>query len=102
MLHTNNKEVQEWSSDLRQLIGEVVITMGTEKGEKLVAEIKNKVHQELQKVRHDWLREEIVKLEGMKFPNDTVDEDMYYKKEGRNNAIEQIIHRYQSELDQPK
>ena len=67
-------------------------------------------HQELQKARTDWLREEIVRLEGMKRPHPSEDEfralpiiEMY--KQGQavsfNTALQTIIDRYQSELDQP-
>ena len=71
----------------------------------------NKLHQELQKARHDWLREEIVKLEGVKMANEHSSEclhneapeycdcDNYIKW---NKALQTIIDRYQSELDQPK
>ncbi len=73
--------------------------------------LRNTLHQELQKVRHDWLREEIVKLEGMK--NRRYYEDITHADEdlkliqarsmelGHSSAIKTIIDRYQSELDQP-
>jgi len=60
------------------------------------------LHQELQKARHDWLREEIVKLEGMKKEERQVDYDGTGLYEGGfNSALEYILDRYQSELDQP-
>jgi len=61
------------------------------------------LHQELQKARQLWLREEIVKLEGMKaerFKWDYKEGDGQYK-DGFNEALQTIIDRYQSELDQP-
>ena len=62
------------------------------------------LHQELQKARHDWLREEIVKLEGEKlgglarpiFVGANAPERMRI----HNEALQTIIDRYQSELDQ--
>ncbi len=61
-------------------------------------------HQELQKARQDWLREEIVKLEGMKRDCcagiGPCDEICRATNEG-NHIIQTIIDRYQSELDQP-
>ncbi len=74
------------------------------------------LHQELQKARETWLREEIVKLEGMKYKTSycgysirstTVDTKSAVdcingaEKMGRNQALQTIIDRYQSELDQP-
>ena len=57
-------------------------------------------HQELQKARHDWLREEIVKLKGMKGMRSGNKNSMYYQS-GHSSALQTIIDRYQSELDQP-
>ena len=62
-------------------------------------------HQELQKARASWLREEIVKLEGEKlgvlarpiFVGANAPERMRI----HNQALQTIIDRYQSELDQP-
>lgn len=56
-MNLQNNAKDEWSQDMRQLIGEIVITMGTEKGEKLVAEIKNKIHHQLQKAREEAVDE---------------------------------------------
>ena len=79
-------------------------------------EITQTFHQELQKARHDWLREEIVKLNKEKFIWLTSEEmkehdGCRYKRNGMfvgqvagdnfNGAIQIIQHRYQSELDQP-
>jgi hypothetical protein len=52
------------------------------------------LHQELQKARQDWLREEIVKLEGMKYIQ-VVDDDV---TEAMNDTIQTIIDRHQVEL----
>lgn len=62
----------------------------------------------LQKARHDWLREEIVRLEGMKEDEPPhagytrVEASMYSYAKGRNQALQTIIDRYHSELDQLK
>lgn len=56
------------------------------------------MHQELQKARESWLREEIVKLKGMKMPF-KVSENMELR-DIYNEPIQTIIDRYQSELDQ--
>jgi hypothetical protein len=62
------------------------------------------LHQELQKARETWLREEIAKLEGMKRDCcagiGPCDEICRATNEG-NHIIQTIIDRYQSELDQP-
>lgn len=65
---------------------------------------KDPHHQELQKVRHDWLREEIVKLEGMKKKKNSIKHfsgNGYFNQQGFNQALQTIIDRYHSELDQP-
>lgn len=50
----DSREVEElWSQELRQLIGEVSITLGTEKAKILVAEIRNRDHHQLQKAREE-------------------------------------------------
>lgn len=63
--------------------------------EKMDAEYKHP--EELQKARHDWLREEIVKLKGMEV---TIREDA--DTTGYNFALQTIIDRYQAEVDQDK
>lgn len=74
------------------------------------------LHQELQKARQSWLREEIVKLEGRLIPVPkmelspyTTDYQIMMDSGFRlsdaklyNQALQTIIDRYQSELDQPK
>lgn len=62
------------------------------------------LHQELQKARHDWLREEIVKLEEMKIkelPSSLHDTTGFVMGHSKNLTLQTIIDRYQSELDQP-
>lgn len=54
---------------------------------------------QLQKARHDWLREEIVKLEGMKLDIYLGDEYLAGFNEGFNTAINDTVQRYQAELD---
>lgn len=59
-------------------------------------------HQELQKARHDWLREEIDSLECMKNQMPKVVREPFELAEsvGAKMAIDEIISRHQSELDQ--
>lgn len=70
---------------------------------KQITGIHQSHHQELQKARHDWLREEIVKLEGMKVCTDAgrADPGYYHCENTRDGTLQTIIDRYQSELDQP-
>ena len=60
-------------------------------------------HQELQKARHDWLREEIVKLYEAKKDLSKIEfpSEEYARAYEKNKALQTIIDRYQSELDQP-
>jgi hypothetical protein len=61
-------------------------------------------HQQLQKARETWLREEIVKLKGMKIkelPSSLDDTTGFVMGHSKNITIQTIIDRYQSELDQP-
>lgn len=75
-----------------------------------IEQILTEKDQELQKAHHNWLRDEIVKLEGVKMANEHSSEclhneapeycdcDNYIKW---NKALQTIIDRYQEELDQP-
>lgn len=56
----------------------------------------------VQKACQDWLREEIVRLEGMKYPNVTSDRDevSFYSAMAVNTTLQTIIDRYLSELNQ--
>jgi hypothetical protein len=66
--------------------------------------VKRFIHQELQKARHDWLREEIVKLDGTKREMFVEGPGMTYLNVAippYNQAIQTIIDRYLLELDQP-
>ena len=84
--------------------------------DEIIKELEQTHHQQLQQARHDWLREEIVKLNKEKFIWLTSEEmkehdGCRYKRNGMfvgqvagdnfNGAIQIIQHRYQSELDQP-
>ena len=67
------------------------------------------LHHQLQKAQQDWLREEIVRLEGMKKPTSFTGsenaqiESVFFKHEkGYNQALQTIIDRYHSEIDQDK
>jgi len=68
----------------------------------LKADLKSTHHQQLQKARHDWLREEIVKLEGMKEDGETPlgTQELHETELAYNQALQTIIDRYRSELDQ--
>lgn len=58
-------------------------------------------HQELQKARHDWLREEIVKLEALINTNEAdghAHDPAIAYEEGCNDTIQTIIDRHQAEL----
>ena len=101
-------------------------TMDVVKG--VMADIEETHHHQLQKARQDWLREEIVKLEGMKryieseepfvpwYKPDGMSEEEYAyhihnheQKRARweadcewNQALDNVINRYNEELDQDK
>ena len=61
------------------------------------------IHHQVQKARQDWLREEIEELEGMKianYPSSLKDPSGFCQNVGYNKALQTIIDRYHSELDQ--
>lgn len=60
--------------------------------------IKEQVHQQQQKHREAWLREEIVKLKNMEFKNGLM--PLGFGKDPYNKTLQTIIDRYQKELDQ--
>lgn len=65
---------------------------GSPKSQGMLAKFR---HHQLQKARQTWLREEIVRLEGMKVGfTDVTFQNAY------NSALQTIINRYQAELDQ--
>ena len=79
----------------------------------LIESILDWHHQQLQKARHDWLREEIVRLEGVKVTKDEIDQAKYSNGNPvqrpeikqliewvNHRTIQTIIDRYHSELDQ--
>ena len=94
--------------EIRQKLNKVYLRLAYGKSDIETAkkEVDEILHQELQQARHDWLREEIVKLEGMKQPitlKDRVESAFASIEWDRyNQALQTIIYRYQSELDQPK
>ena len=106
MSHTNNKEVER--------IEEIVVNAQCDAGDVVTGwviqsdEARRILHQELQKAQQDWLRGEIVKLDGMKGGIDDIDIPPLYKtlaekvtfKNGHNQALQTIIDRYKDELDQ--
>ena len=74
-----------------------------EQARKVFTEYQESLHHQLQKARQDWLREEIVKLEGMKtadYPSSLADPVGFTKCLSKNNTLQTIIGRYQAELDQ--
>lgn len=69
-----------------------------------VEEGKQYLHQQLQKARHDWLREEIVSLEESKPtpPNILVPDESpiaHALREGEYQALQTIIDRYQKKIE---
>lgn len=90
MSHTNNKEVERILKDgWLHYIGERKNVL---ESDTFIEFVLPYLHQELQKARQDWLREEIVKLENMKV--------LGLYSEIKNRVLQPIIDRYQSELDQ--
>lgn len=84
--------------------------------EQLLTSLLQKERGELEKARHDWLRDEIVKLEGMKIGNTSHTLHCIKGKaeththcimspserdKTHDQALQTIIDRYQSELEQP-
>jgi hypothetical protein len=59
------------------------------------------IHQELQKARHNWLRKEIVKLRAVQEPNVGKENKPFHHRTRHNKALQTIMDRYLSELDQP-
>ena len=101
MTHNTREGIEDWKEEFWYKVAEwnsaspEDIDIYANQIEMLIEyHMKERVHQELQKARQDWLREEIVKLEGM---------DAHEPNRGiyRNEALQTIIDRYQSELDQP-
>lgn len=85
-------------------------TMGMDTAREI---LRTTLHHQLQKARHDWLREEIVRLGGMKkkgqngegLPFENSPEiygnaRMEAWKNGSNKALQTIIDHYQAELNQ--
>ena len=73
-----------------------------------LTDFQNYLHQQLQKARQDWLREEIVRLSGLKFvprigrnKEGKIVDYTSPIEEGHNNALQTIIDHHQKELDQP-
>jgi hypothetical protein len=94
--------------EIRMLLDEYKETGDNSRIANVLEAVEKICHQQLQKARESWLREEIVKLEGMKVTpvhnseclNNEVPEycdcDNWIK---RNQALQTIIDRYNSELD---
>lgn len=121
---TDNKNIEDIVSSYRNinlplrlvgLLGKSRMTLveADEIDEFMVGWLRTTLHHQLQKARQDWLREEIVKLEGMKQPtiiqpeygNDNpnysrIADTMVMKAHIHNQALQTIIDRYHSELDQ--
>lgn len=103
MNQNNSREVEQIFEskiyDLVMLCGGVITTDEAKKAAKEMAQTH---HQELQKARHEWLREEIDSLEYMKNQMPKVVREPFELAEsvGAKMAIDEIIDRHQSELDQ--
>lgn len=70
--------------------------------EVLTPRLEKLLHQELQKARHDWLREEIVRLEKIKEQTPITNKPFELAESvGKKMFIDELIQCYQSELDQP-
>lgn len=86
---------RDWETEFDEIVGKDSLFVHKGKVIKFL-------HQELQKARQTWLREEIVMLEGMKEDEKTMlGEEIRHMRKGRNVIIQTIQSRYQSELDQP-
>ena len=63
----NTREVEErFRNKILDVETAIRLTYNEKDSDQMVQKMLDFIHQELQKARHDWLREEIVKLEGMK------------------------------------
>lgn len=85
---------------------EFLIIKDAELNETRRVDLEHIVYQELQKVRKDWLREEINKLRGWQMKVPTLERHWqsqlnYENAKTHNQALQTIIDHYQSELDQP-
>lgn len=121
---TNTREVEEWEKKFDMQFakgfynGDWVLfycPTSDQKDEHPATEedVKAFIHQQLQKARHDWLREEIVKLEGIKpdlsiytlFGKPMIEWDFeevakYTKDLGTKESLQTIIDRYLLELNE--
>lgn len=108
MTHNIREVEEDWKTELRKEYRKQTLAMAREVSasgtyEKVEGMICDwwfeKIDHQLQKARHGWLREEIVRLEGMKLGGHR-DEDRRIYAGGNDDAIQTIIGRYQAELDQ--
>ena len=89
--------------EIRMLLYEYKATDDNSRIANVLEAVEKILHHQLQKARHDWRREEIVKLKKMEkssyFPShESTDHSLI----AYNQALQTIIDRYQSELDQDK
>ena len=101
-----HQELQKARDEQRERDAYLIRTSGWHTAEKLARKIfggaevnwytQKQLDGRIKEARHDWLREEIVKLEGMRHARPLDDYDGGYT-----HAIDDILLRYQSELDQP-
>lgn len=104
---------REWEEPLMHIMGSYIMT--AELGHLAKDQLKHKqelrayyaelvdfIHQELQKARHDWLREEIVKLEGIKSEIPKIIREPFELAEsvGKKMFIDELIQRHRTELNQ--
>ena len=118
---TDNKNIEDIVSSYRNinlplrlvgLLGKSRMTLveADEIDEFMVGWLRTTLHHQLQKARQDWLREEIVRLEGEKLPKTNehgsrsffVGAGAQMRMETHNQALQAIIDRYQEELNQDK
>ena len=114
----DTREVSNWKEQVRDWwysAQDYLTIKGAELNEARRVDLEHIIDHQLQKARHDWLREEIVRLEGMKnivgsqteiSSNESlvkmVKNVIELKGEmAYNQALQTIIDRYHSELDQP-
>lgn len=101
-MNTNNTKetgVEVYKMPIREFDGELWVRHVDH--QYLMLQGDEKHHQELQKARHDWLREEMVKLKDRQLGWLGKEEDGS-DRHPNYDELQTIIDRYQSELDQPK
>ena len=103
-MNQNNSMTHNTRERIEEIVEKFDVMMHTGYHGDIKQWLRTTLHQELQKARQDWLREEIVRLEGMKNTVSALDLEGNdigeLQKEAFNHALQTIIDRYHSELDQ--